>query len=176
MPCAVSAYAGNEHLIPYAVLAHAGEDFEPLEHLLPYAILARAGEDFKPLEQNAASCHLRLDTASCHLRFSFGFVPFETWGVPSTSAPNSVMEFPDSTKRGHVAMGDHPEEIHGTNSRDKGRLGLLIFLLAWMSMVGRMDLLVREVTTWLLLVAEAMVSLLLLAEKTANIFNGGEEE
>ena len=47
--------------MPYAVLAHAGEDFEPLEHWMPYAVLAHAGEDFEPLE------HL-----IC------GFVPFES--------------------------------------------------------------------------------------------------
>ncbi|RXH75172.1 hypothetical protein DVH24_029893 [Malus domestica] len=61
MPCAVSARAGNEHLMPYAelltscaVLARAGENFEPLELLMPCAVLAHAGEEqgrgFMPFE------------------------------------------------------------------------------------------------------------------------------
>ncbi|RXH76952.1 hypothetical protein DVH24_019840 [Malus domestica] len=31
--------------MPCAVLAHAGEDFNPLELLVPYAVLAHAGEE-----------------------------------------------------------------------------------------------------------------------------------
>ena len=75
MPCAVSAHAGNERLsyleilMPCAVLARAGDDFEPLEHLMPCAVLARASEDFEPLERFTASCPLIFDMASCHLKW-----------------------------------------------------------------------------------------------------------
>ncbi|RXH89523.1 hypothetical protein DVH24_031880 [Malus domestica] len=55
MPCAVLAHAGEdfeplEHLMPWAVSAREGEDFVPLEHLIPYAVIARASDDFKPLK------------------------------------------------------------------------------------------------------------------------------
>ncbi|KAB2625767.1 hypothetical protein D8674_017427 [Pyrus ussuriensis x Pyrus communis] len=50
-----STLAGNEHLMPCAVLARAGEDFEPLELLMHFVVLACAGEDFEPLE-----CYTRL--------------------------------------------------------------------------------------------------------------------
>ena len=55
-------------LMPCAVLARGGEDFETLERLMPYAFLAHAGEDFEPLEKYVASCHLIFDMASCHLK------------------------------------------------------------------------------------------------------------
>ncbi|KAB2634739.1 hypothetical protein D8674_042668 [Pyrus ussuriensis x Pyrus communis] len=44
------------------------------------------------------------------------------------------------------------------------------------TVAARTNFLGIEVTAWPLLVAETMVSLLLSAEKTANVSNGGEEE
>ncbi|RXH70891.1 hypothetical protein DVH24_015513 [Malus domestica] len=48
----------KEHLMPYAILACAGEAFKPLERLMPCAVLAHAGEDFKPLETLSWLCDI----------------------------------------------------------------------------------------------------------------------
>ncbi|KAB2608727.1 aluminum-activated malate transporter 4-like [Pyrus ussuriensis x Pyrus communis] len=72
-------------LMPCAVLAHAGEDFEPLEHNVALCHL-NLGAALCPLtfvvvsfhlSLVTASCALTLDTASCHLRFCPDFVPLD---------------------------------------------------------------------------------------------------